>query len=85
MNKIEDLKQQITEIENQAGDIDPTDYEALYKLLAVAYFAAKDIIELQDGNVPVAIDKDVEAKLGDAEGTLKTQASEIEYLNGTSQ
>lgn len=46
MNQIDKLKQAIAEIEDQAGQMDPTDYEGLYKLLATAYFMAKDIIAM---------------------------------------
>ena len=53
MSKIQKLTDQIASIEEEAGQLDEHDYEALYKLLAVAYFAAKDIIELQQENLPL--------------------------------
>jgi len=54
MSKIDELQAELLDIEEQAGQVDPTDYEALYKLLAPAYFKAKDIIELSSGANPVA-------------------------------
>lgn len=54
MDKINQLKHDINEIEDEAGQLDPKDYETLYKLLATAYFKAKDIIELHDEMNPIA-------------------------------
>jgi len=56
MNVITKLKEEIQAIEDQAGQLDEKDYEALYKLLAVAYFKAKDVIELLEGENPIIDD-----------------------------
>lgn len=56
MNKIKQLTTEINELEDQAGQVDPTDHTTLYELLCKAYFNAKDIIELQKGiNPPVEV------------------------------
>ena len=70
MDKIEELKAGIASIEEQAGQLDPTDYEALFKLLIVAFSAAKDVIVLQDGNVPVVTDNTTAIALEKAESTI---------------
>lgn len=73
MNQIETLTTQIAALEQEASQLDEgTDdyYEQLYKLLSVAYFAAKDIIELQAPDVPLTVDKGLEAALNDAEEAL---------------
>jgi len=49
MSAIEKLYAEINKIEEEAGQLDPTDYEALYKLLASAYFKSKDINEYYYG------------------------------------
>lgn len=49
MEKVKQNLDEIAAIETEAGGIDPTDKSALYDLLVVAYFKAKDtIILLQD-------------------------------------
>ncbi len=73
MNKITELKEQIVTLEQQASEMDEGAedyYEQLYKLLSVAYFATKDIIELQAPNVPLTVDKALEAALNDSEEAL---------------
>ena len=86
MSQIEKLQAQISTLETEAAELDEASenyYEQLYKLLSVAYFAAKDIIELQAPDVPLTIDQGLEAKLRDAEDTNKKLATENEYLNGS--
>jgi len=83
MDKINELKQIITDIEAEASQLDPTKdgyYESLYNLLSVAYFASKDIIVLQEGNVAVVEDKGLEASLHDTEGQLAVANVSIETL-----
>jgi DNA repair ATPase RecN len=53
MNQIDKLTTEIEAIELQAGTMDPSDFEGLYKLLAQAYFKAKDIIELSKDINPI--------------------------------
>jgi len=50
MNKIDQLKADIVEIEE---NIDTEDKSLLYDILIIAYFKAKDIIELYDEANPV--------------------------------
>lgn len=49
------LLREIAEIEKQAEAINPKDKAALYSLLIVAYFKAKDIIVAQEEIVPEPI------------------------------
>ena len=80
MDNINKLQQQITAIEEEAGKLDPTNYEELYKLLATAYFAAKDIIVLQTANLPVTEDKALKASLRDSEEALSKATTTIKDL-----
>ena len=73
MNQIDALKAQIQELELQAAEVDEAAddyYEQLYKLLSVAYFHCKDIKELQAPDVPLTVDKALEARLCDSEEAL---------------
>ena len=81
MNQINKLKQEITDIEDQAGQLEHEDYEALYKLLANAYFKAKDIIELQEGNIPIVKDDASEVALHDARSTIATLEVALDVAN----
>ena len=74
MNKINELKQKITAIEDEAAALDPAKenyYEDLYNLLKVAYFHAKDIIELTSTMNPPVEDNSLEAPLRDAEEQVR--------------
>lgn len=86
MTKIEKLQSQISALETEAAELDEAAedyYEQLYKLLSVAYFATKDIIELQAPDVPLTVDQGLEAKLRDSEDANEKLRSENEYLNGS--
>lgn len=81
MNKIQELTNQINEIEEQAGQLDPTNYEELYKLLAVAYFTAKDVIALLQDNLPLVEDNASEESLIAAKGTIAVLEVSLEVSN----
>jgi hypothetical protein len=72
MTKLQELNNTITNSEEAAGLLDPKDYEGLYKILVVAYFAAKDIIALQDPLNVVLEDVNM-GLLEDEVDSLKTQ------------
>ena len=80
MNKIEQLTKQIQSIEEEAGQLDVHDYESLYKLLAVAYFAAKDIIELQQGNLPIVEDNASKVAYNDLQDALDVALEQVRVL-----
>lgn len=82
MNKIEELKQTIQQQEDLASQMNHADtsgdyYKNLYELLSVSYFAAKDIIVLQEGNIPLEEDNSLEVSLHDAESTIKQLTKEL--------
>ena len=84
MNKIIELKQDIEVIEENAGHLDEKDYEALYKLLAVAYFKAKDIIELQEGANPMVDDSvALKAELLEASQEIIALNVKCDHINGS--
>ena len=80
MDKINELKQQVTAIEATASDTMPKD--ELYDLLVVAYNHLKDIIVLQDGNIPLVKDNATETALRDAKATIATLEVGLEVANG---
>lgn len=80
MNKIEQLTKQIQSIEEEAGQLDVHDYESLYKLLAVAYFAAKDIIELQQGNLPIVEDNASKVAYNDLQDALDVALTNVNAI-----
>lgn len=91
MNKIDQLTKEIEELEEQAGTIEDTNYEALYSVLVTAYFKAKDIIELQKDLNPV-IDEELTLELSNTKdicnvmkNTIKDNEQTIQNLSEDKQ
>ena len=82
MKVVAKLLREITEIEKQAESVDPQDKKALYALLIVAYYKAKDIIVAQEEIVPEPIKVIDTDRIDELEfaleqsGKLLTQAQE---------
>ena len=85
MKQINQLKQDITDIEST---IDPkATKEELYDILVVAYYKAKDIIEIYGQQVPLDeveldVTKDEVATLSKRVRTLNEELSEAQKSNG---
>lgn len=84
------LLEEIAEIEAQAGAVDATDKVALYDLLIVAYFKAKDTIEALQTMAPepvVTVDTDEVDKLtyalAEATKLLAVEQTAIELFKAT--
>ena len=67
------LKDQIEELETQASTTSPDDKEALYDLLVVAFFKAKDLITLLEDEKP----SDVSEVLGKEITSLKANLDSL--------
>ena len=84
MNQIDKLQSQIAALELQASELDESAadyYEQLYRLLSTAFFHAKDIIALQAPDVPLTVDKTLEASLLDANDVIKAQTIRLTILD----
>jgi hypothetical protein len=67
---IEKLKKEIIEIEQQAGELSIDDKEALYDLLVVAFFKAKDLIALLEAEKTQEVPEVSEEELSSLRATV---------------
>jgi len=77
-NTVEELQTRIKEIESSITE--EMSKEELYDKLVIAYHHLKDIIELQAPDVPLTVDKGLEAALNDSEEALAEASNKASGL-----